>query len=75
MFALTVVGIVASALVLKNAAGQQQLLAAGVMGLVTSIIALLASVAIFVLAVVDLVIRTGYVGRRRGRMGTGRRYH
>ncbi|MEO8953214.1 MAG: hypothetical protein ABI396_00410 [Ktedonobacteraceae bacterium] len=75
VFALMIVGIVASALVLKNAAGQQQLVAAGVMGLVSSIVALLASVAIFVLAVVDLVIRTGYVGRRRGRMGTGSRYH
>lgn len=75
LLGLTIVGIVASALVLKNADGQQQLLAAGVMGLVSSIVALLACVAIFVLAVVDLAIRTGNVGRRSGRMRMGRRYH
>ena len=73
VFALMVVGIVASALVLKNADGQPQLLAAGVMGLVSSIVALLASVAIFVLAVVDLAIRAGNVSRRSRR--TGRRYY
>jgi hypothetical protein len=74
LLGLTIVGIVASSLVLKNADGQQ-LLAAGVMGLVSSIVALLASVTIFVLAVVDLAIRTAHVGRRSGRMRMGSRYH
>src|SRR5258708_28412988 len=62
----TVAGIVGSAIVLKYAHGQQEILAGGVIGLVSSIIVLLVCVAIFVIAVVALAIRTGRV---RGRTG------
>ncbi len=61
-----VVGIAGSAIVLKYANGQQALLAGGVMGLVSSIIVMLVCVAIFVIAVVALAIRTGRVRRRMG---------
>ena len=53
-FFLTVAGIVASAIVLQYASGQQAVLAGGVIGLVGSIGALLMCVAIFVIAVVAL---------------------
>src|SRR6266436_2443068 len=65
-FFFTVAGIVGSAIVLKYAHGQQEILAGGVIGLVSSIVVLLVCVAIFVIAVVALAIRTGRV---RGRMG------
>lgn len=51
-FFLTVAGIIASAIVLQFANGQQALLAGGVIGLVGSIGALLMCVAIFVISVV-----------------------
>jgi hypothetical protein len=53
-FFVTLAGIVASAIVLKYANGQQALLAGGVIGLVSSILVLLMFVAIFVVAVVAL---------------------
>jgi hypothetical protein len=53
-FFLTLAGIVGSAIVLKFANGQQALVAGGVIGLVSSILALLVFVAIFVVAVVVL---------------------
>jgi hypothetical protein len=69
-FFLTLAGIVGSALVLKFANGQQTLLAGGAIGLVSSILALLVFVAIFVVAVVALA--RPYVVRRlrrsRGRL-------
>jgi hypothetical protein len=61
-----VLGIVGSAIVLKYANGQPALLAGGVMGLVSSIIVMLVCVAIFVIAVVALAIRTGRIRRRVG---------
>jgi hypothetical protein len=63
-FFLTVASIVASAIVLKYANGQQELLAGGVIGLVSSIIVMLVCVAIFVIAVVTLAIRARRVRRR-----------
>jgi hypothetical protein len=53
-FFLTVAGIVASAIVLQYANGQQALLAGGVIGLISSIGALLMCVAIFVVAVIAI---------------------
>lgn len=53
-FFLTVAGIVASAIVLKYANGQQEVLVGGVIGLLSSIGVLLVCVAIFVIAVVAL---------------------
>jgi len=53
-FFVTLAGIVASAIVLKYANGQQALLAGGVIGLVSSILVLLVFVAIFVVAIVAL---------------------
>lgn len=53
-FLLTVAGIVASAIVLQYAHGQQALLAGGLIGVFSSIGALLMCVAIFVVAVVAL---------------------
>ena len=72
-FFLTLAGIVGSAIVLKFANGQQALVAGGAIGLVTSILALLIFVAIFVVAVIALarpyVLRemSGYRGRFRWR--------
>jgi len=57
-FVLTVAGIVVSALVLKYANGQQTWLAGGAIGLAASIVGLLVCVAIFVIAVVALALRT-----------------
>jgi len=68
-FFLAVAGIVAAGLVLKYANGQPELVAAGVIGLVSSLILLLLLIAIFVLAVIDLAIRSGRV---RGRIRTRR---
>jgi uncharacterized membrane protein len=56
-FFFTIAGIVASAIVLKYANGQGQLLAGGVIGLISSIMALLVCIAIFVIAVIALAIR------------------
>ncbi|MFL5655257.1 MAG: hypothetical protein ACJ8CB_13915 [Ktedonobacteraceae bacterium] len=53
-FFFTVAGIVASAIVLNYANGQQEMLAGGVIGLVGSIGGMLMCVAIFVIAVVAL---------------------
>ena len=63
-FFLTVAGIVASAIVLKYAHGQQALLAGGVIGLLSSIGAMLMCVAIFVVAVVVLALRARRVRSR-----------
>ena len=53
-FFLTVAGIVGAGIVLKFANGQQEVLAGGVIGLVSSIILLLVCIAIFVVSVVTL---------------------
>ena len=73
-FFLMVAGIVASAIVLKDAHGQQELLAAGVIGLVSSIVVLLVCVAFWVIAVVTLAIRTSRARRRTMRAGLRTRY-
>ena len=64
-FFLTVAGIVASAVVLKYRDGQQALLAGGLIGLLSSIGAMLICVAIFVVSVVVLALRTRRVRRRK----------
>lgn len=56
-FSLTIAGIVGSAIVLKYANGQSELVAGGVIGLVSSILGLLVCVAIFVISTVALAIR------------------
>ncbi len=72
-FFLTLAGIVASAIVLRYANGQQALLVGGVIGLVSSILVLLVLVGIFVIAVITLArpyMRGGwrtYGGRPRWR--------
>ena len=70
-FFVTLAGIVASAIVLKYANGQQALLAGGVIGLVSSILVLLMFVAIFVVAVVALarpyIVRGWRMPRGRSR--------
>ena len=53
-FFLTLAGIIGSAIVLKFANGTQGVIAGGVIGLVSSILALLVFVAMFVVAVVAL---------------------
>ena len=63
-FFLTVAGIVGSAIVLRFANGQQAILAGGGIGLASSIIAMLVCIAIFVIGVVALAMRTRRVGRR-----------
>ncbi len=63
-FFLTVAGIVASAIVLKYANGQQAFLAGGVIGLLSSIGAMLMCVAIFVVSVVVLALRARRVRSR-----------
>jgi len=67
-FFLTVAGIVASAIVLQFGHGQQAVLAGGIIGLLSSIGAMLMCVAIFVFAVVTLALRSRRV-RRRIRIG------
>ncbi len=63
-FFLTVAGIVASAIVLQYANGQQAVLAGGIIGLLSSIGAMLMCVAIFVVSVVVLALRTRRVRLR-----------
>lgn len=63
-FFLTVAGIVASAVVLKYANGQQAVLVGGIIGLLSSIGAMLICIAIFVVSVVVLALRTRRVRRR-----------
>jgi hypothetical protein len=70
-FFLTLAGIVGSAVVLKFANGQQALVAGGAIGLVTSILALLVFVAIFVIAVIVLA-RPYVIERMRGYRGPSR---
>jgi hypothetical protein len=67
-FFLTVAGIVASAIVLQFGHGQQVVLAGGIIGLLSSIGAMLMCVAIFVIAVVTLALRSRRV---RGRIRIG----
>src|SRR6266705_234758 len=67
-FFLTVAGIVASAIVLQFGHAQQAVLAGGIIGLLSSIGAMLMCVAIFVIAVVTLALRTRSV---RGRVRIG----
>jgi hypothetical protein len=64
-FFLTVAGIVASAIVLQFGHGQQEVLIGGVIGLLSSIGAMLVCVAIFVVSVVVLALRTKRVRSRR----------
>jgi hypothetical protein len=67
-FFLTVAGIVASAIVLQFGHAQQAVLAGGIIGLLSSIGVLLMCVAIFVIAVVTLALRSRRV---RGRVRIG----
>jgi hypothetical protein len=67
-FFLTVAGIVASAIVLQFGHAQQAVLAGGIIGLLSSIGAMLMCIAIFVFAVVTLALRSRRV-RRRVRIG------
>jgi hypothetical protein len=67
-FFLTVAGIVASAIVLQFGHTQQAVLAGGIIGLLSSIGAMLMCVAIFVIAVITLALRSRKV-RRRVRIG------
>lgn len=53
----TVAGIVGSAIALQYAHGQQTVIAGGVIALVSSILAMLACIAIFVISVVTLSLR------------------
>ena len=63
-FFLTVAGIVASAIVLQYADGQQAVLVGGLIGLLSSIGSMLMCVAIFVVSVVVLALRTRRVRPR-----------
>jgi hypothetical protein len=63
-FFLTVAGIVASAIVLQFGHAQQAVLAGGIIGLLSSIGAMLMCIAIFVIAVVTLALRSKRVHRR-----------
>ncbi len=67
-FFLTVTGIVASAIVLQYGNAQQAVLAGGIIGLLSSIGAMLMCIAIFVFAVVTLALRAR---RMRGRARIG----
>jgi len=67
-FFLTVAGIVASAIVLQFVHAQQAVLAGGIIGLLSSIGAMLMCIAIFVFAVVTLTLRARRV---RGRVRIG----
>jgi hypothetical protein len=67
-FFLTVTGIVASAIVLQYGHTQQAVLAGGIIGLLSSIGAMLMCIAIFVFAVVTLALRSRRV---RGRVRIG----
>ena len=63
-FFLTVAGIVASAIVLQFGHAQEAVLAGGIIGLLSSIGVMLMCIAIFVLAVVTLALRSRRVRRR-----------
>ena len=63
-FFLTVAGIVASAIVLQYANGQQAVLVGGIIGLLSSIGAMLICIAIFVVSVVVVALRTRRVRSR-----------
>ena len=67
-FFLTVTGLVASAIVLQFGHTQQAVLVGGVLGLLSSIGAMLMCIAIFVFAVVTLALRAR---RARGRVRIG----
>jgi hypothetical protein len=67
-FFFTVAGIVASAIVLQFGHTQQAVLAGGIIGLLSSIGAMLLCIAIFVFAVVTLALRAR---RRRRRVRIG----
>ena len=67
-FFLTVTGIVASAIVLQFGHAQQAVLVGGLIGLLSSIGAMLMCIAIFVFAVVTLALRAR---RARGRVRIG----
>ncbi len=69
-FFLTIVGLVASALVLKYPSGREVTLAGGAMGLASSIVLMLVCIAIFVLAIIALATRTRRAHRwpRRARL-------
>ena len=67
-FFLTVTGIVASAIVLQFGHAQQAILVGGLIGLLSSIGAMLMCIAIFVFAVVTLALRARRV---RGRVRIG----
>ncbi len=67
-FFLTVTGIVASAIVLQFGHAQQAILVGGLIGLLSSIGAMLMCIAIFVFAVVTLALRAR---RARGRVRIG----
>jgi len=67
-FFLTVTGIVASAIVLQFGHAQQAILVGGLIGLLSSIGAMLMCIAIFVFAVVTLALRAR---RARGRIRIG----
>ena len=56
-FFFALAGIIGSAIVLKFSNGQQGVVAGGVIGLVSSILALLVFVAIFVVAIIVLAVR------------------
>ena len=64
-FFLTVTGIVASAIVLQFGHAQQAILVGGLIGLLSSIGAMLICVAIFVVSVVVLALRARRVRRRK----------
>jgi len=71
-FFLALAGIILSAIALKFANGQQAMLQAGAIGLVSSIVVMLACIAIFVIAVITLAMRLrrerGWTGRAFGRI-------
>lgn len=71
-FFLALTGIILSSFALQFANGQQAMLQAGVIGLVSSIVIMLACIAIFVIAVITLVVRLrrerGWTGRTFGRI-------
>lgn len=71
-FFLALAGIILSSFALQFANGQQAMLQAGVIGLVSSIVVMLMCIAIFVIAVITLVMRLrrerGWNGRAFGRV-------
>src|SRR5579859_1284630 len=66
-FFFTVAGIVGSAIALKFSNGQQAVVVGGVIGLISSILALLMFVAIFVVAIIALTRPLVLRGMRRSR--------